>query len=417
MRIGRSIYLGILLGTFGCLVFIAFHPQFRPLFTKEYWYSIHRFATVLRLMKTEHVSPEEWDMAEVTEAGIQMMLRSVDPYSGLITGNGFEEFLNTKNQRYVGIGVEVTFRNDRLTVIAPFDGGAAQQAGIFPGDQIIKVDGEAIDGVEYHKVIEQLRGEPGTEVAVTVYRAGTGETLDFVLERRSIDVATVSGATFLAPGIAYLRISRFSDKTELEFVEQLARFREQGLQGLVIDLRNNPGGILQVCLRIVGHFYPQGATLLRIVSPGKGIDIPQINEMAGAAPDFRIAILLDKASASAAEIMAATLQESKLARVFGEPSFGKATVQSILELGHNDALRLTTAKYLTPGGANIAGEGVMPDVRTGISAEDSAQIFLQKSVGAYLTPELFEERFGVSWKEDVTLQKALDWLKSDDTGN
>lgn len=417
MRIRRNILLGILLGVVAGLVMNLFNPHLRPLFTLEYWQSVHRFATVLRMMETEHVNPDQWSMKEVTDSALQAMLGSIDPYAGLMTGQGFQSFIDANNQRYVGIGVEVTFRNDKLTVLAPFDGGPAQRAGIFPGDEIVKIDDDPIQGVEFHKVIERLRGEPGTSVKLHIFRASNGETLEFTLERQSIAVNTVTGAEFLEPGIGYLRISRFSEKTEQEFVDQLARFQEQGLKGLVIDLRNNPGGILQVCLKLLGHFYPKDEVLLRIVAPTKGVDLPQYNEMNGSKPDYQIAILIDEASASASEIMAANMQESGIAKLFGQPSFGKTTVQSIFKLGNSDAVKLTTALYLTPGGMDIAEDGVVPDVETEMSAEDSAQIFLQKLIGTHMSRELFEERFGVSWKEDVTLAKALEWLKGNDTGN
>jgi carboxyl-terminal processing protease len=410
-RWSKSIRLGILMGLVALIVYLAFQPAFRPLFTLEYWQAIHRYAVVLRIMKAEQVDADKWSVKEVSQQGIQAMLQSVDPYAEWISGDSFHDFVDFRDQRYVGIGVEVGYNQDRLVVLSPFEGGAAQEAGIFPGDQIVKVNGESVIGRDFQDVVARLRGEDGSVVDVGIYRPSSDEEISFVLKRREIAVATLASREWLRPQIGYLRISRFGNKTADEVIKALHEMESEGMRGLVLDLRNNPGGILISCLELLGYFYPRDTVLLRMVSPAKGLEVVELNQEDGKTPDYPIAVLIDKGSASAAEIMAAVLQESGLARVFGEPSYGKATVQSVLQIGYDEALRLTTARYRTPGGSDISGEGVIPDVHTGMAAEDTARVFLQKRMESHLGRELFLERFGGEWVQDVTLERALQWVE------
>lgn len=326
---------------------------------EETYKNLEVFSNVLNLLQEHYVDPI--DVHEVITGAITGMLTSLDPHSSYLTADDFRELQEETHGSFSGIGIEITVRDGILTVVSPIEDTPAYEAGIKAGDQIIRVEGEPTKDMTLMDVVKKLRGKKGTEVTITVFREGWKELKEFTLTRDEIPVQSVKTMT-LEPGMFYIRISNFQSNTTRDFRKALQQKNaRQPIDGLIIDLRNNPGGLLDQAVKISDVFLDKGT----IVST-RGRDESQ-NMIFEAQHDeqqygFPIVILVNSGTASASEIVAGALQDHGRAIIIGTETFGKGSVQTIVPMPDGAGLRLTTARYYTPSGDSIQAKGIKPDI-------------------------------------------------------
>ncbi len=320
---------------------------------------LSQLARVLVLIENDYVDPV--DRERLLTGAIKGMVAELDPHSSYLPARDFKVLQDDTRGQFAGIGVEVDFRNDRVTVISPIDGSPAQRAGIRPGDVIVSIDGQAVDGKNASDLVKLMRGAPGTSVRVAVRRTGNDGLLTFTVLRRVIEVSSVLGAD-LEGDIAYLRIKQFQSKTHGEFLEAVGnlRGRMSRIGGVILDMRNNPGGLVIAASAIADEFL-KGGTLYSTRHRGKVLDEVSASS-SGALQEGPVVVLVNEFTASAAELLAGALQDHDRATIVGGRTFGKGSVQSIIDLPGGGGLRLTTMRYYTPAGRAIQVAGITPDV-------------------------------------------------------
>lgn len=322
---------------------------------------LSNFTRVLDLIERNYV--EEVDSEELTESAIEGMLRTLDPYSAYLTPERFRELEIGTSGEFGGVGMEVTVENGILTVITPIEGTPAERAGIKPRDQILEVDGTPTKGLVVQEVVKLLRGPRGSTVNVTVKSEGDTEPRVVTLKRDKIVVKSVK-PELMPGGIAYIKLSQFQDNTSLELKQALAELESNNsgnLKGIVLDLRNNPGGLLSEAISVVDEFVDDGL-IVSVKGRYEGQSREHYATKSGDYEKLPIVVIVNDGSASASEVVAEALQDSKRATILGTSTFGKGSVQTIIKLEDGAGLKLTTAKFYAPSGRSISEVGVTPDV-------------------------------------------------------
>lgn len=328
------------------------------------------FEEVLNQVQASYV--DEVDKRELISGALRGMLDTLDAHSNYLDVDDYNTLRAETSGQFGGIGIELGLVDGFFTIISPLDGTPASAAGLQPGDRIIELDQESLRGKKLLDVVELLRGEPGTDIEMRLSR-DAGDPFNVALTRTTIEITSVSGH-FVEPGYGYIRISQFQNTTGEEFAAKLSELIEEnetGLSGLILDLRNNPGGVLQASVAVADSFLEDGLIVYtegrlpssRLKYRASGRDI-----LAGAP----IVVLINDGSASAAEIVAGALQDHKRAQLIGTTSYGKGSVQSVMPLSGDRAIKLTTAYYYTPDGRSIHKIGIEPDITvesTGITAD------------------------------------------------
>lgn len=320
---------------------------------------LQTFVEILNRVKTDYVEPVT-DEA-LLEGAVRGMLSGLDPHSAYLNKEEFADVSVATSGKFGGLGIEVGTYNGFVRVIAPIDDTPAARAGIQPGDLIIKIDSTPVKGLSLGDAVKRMRGDPGTKILLTIAREGSAEPLEIELKRDIINVASVRSRV-LETGMGYLRVSTFSSSTGKALGDEFRKLVKQGeLKGLVLDLRNNPGGVLNAAIEVSDAFINKG-----IVVSIKGRVSDSNREFMAKPGDLMdgkpIVVLINGGSASASEIVAGALQDHKRALVVGNKSFGKGSVQTILPLNNDSAIKLTTARYYTPNGRSIQAEGIEPDI-------------------------------------------------------
>jgi len=317
------------------------------------------FANVLSILQENYL--EEIDADTTIEGAISGMLLSLDPHSSYLTADDFNELQEETRGNFSGVGIELTIRDSILTVISPIAGTPADKAGIMAKDLIVKIDGEATKNMPSMEAVKLLRGSKGSEVTISIYRDGWEELQDFTIIRDIISLHSVNGF-MLEPGFAYVRITNFQEQTTKDLKKTLNELNtESPLKGLVLDLRNNPGGLLDQAISVSDVFLEEG---LVVYTKGR---IPEQNMTFQAHSNngrntYPLVILVNEGSASASEIVAGAIQDHQRGVIVGTTTFGKGSVQTILPMPGGSGLRLTTARYYTPEGRSIQATGIVPDV-------------------------------------------------------
>ena len=320
---------------------------------------LRTFTEVLERIRTSYV--EEVDDATLLESAIRGMLEGLDPHSAYLEPEAFQGLQDTTSGQFGGLGLEVGQEDGFIKVISPIDDTPASRAGIEPGDLIVKIDDHPVKGMSLMDAVDQMRGPAGSKITLTLVR-GAGRPFDVELERAVIKVKSVRTET-LEPGYAYLRITQFQNNTGDEVRRSLASLKAGGeLKGLVMDLRNNPGGVLQSAVEVADAFLSDG---MIVYTKGRLPNTElRFNATAGnPGGDIPLVVLINGGSASASEIVAGALQDRGRAVIMGTDSFGKGSVQTVLPLNNDRALKLTTALYYTPKGRSIQAQGIVPDIR------------------------------------------------------
>lgn len=320
---------------------------------------IQTFAEVFERIKRAYV--EEVDDSTLLRNAMRGMLGELDPHSAYLDSEDFQALRESTQGEFGGIGIEVGMQNGQLTVIAPLDDTPAAEAGLQPRDTILRIDDQPTDRLSLEEAVSLMRGEAGTEIELTILRSNESTPRNVTLTRQVIRSDSVK-SEMLEPGYGYLRISQFQNRTGEQIREALNEFQAQApLKGLVLDLRNNPGGVLDGAIEVADAFLDDG---LIVYTEGR-LDDSDMRFSAtpdSAAPDVPVVVLINGGSASAAEIVAGSLQDQKRAIIMGTRSFGKGSVQQVMPLGNGDGVKLTTALYFTPDGRSIQAQGIEPDV-------------------------------------------------------
>ncbi|CAN0350803.1 MAG: S41 family peptidase [Pseudohongiellaceae bacterium] len=323
---------------------------------------VRMFTQAMERIRRAYV--EEIDDRTLLENAIRGMLAGLDPHSSYLSGDDYDLLQETTTGEFGGLGIEVGREDGYIKVISPIDDTPADRAGIQAGDFIIAIDSKPVRELLPEEAANMMRGEPGTEVTVTISREGV-EPFDLTIVREVISVASVR-SMMLEPGYAYIRVAQFRTNTGDELEEELESLyaEHETLKGLVLDLRNNPGGVLQASVKAVDLFIDQGA-IVSTRGRMEGNDLAFDATLDTLAPDVPLVVLINNGSASASEIVAGALQDHGRAIVMGTKSFGKGSVQSVLPLDERRALKLTTSRYYTPNGRSIQAQGIEPDITVG----------------------------------------------------
>jgi carboxyl-terminal processing protease len=325
------------------------------------WQDARMLAAVLERVKHDYVNPV--DDHQLLQAAIRGMVASLDPYSAYLDGDEYDEVKISSSGRYFGVGIELSIEDEQVVVIAPFDGSPAAQAGIRSGDIIVTIDGIPVNNNTLADTIGRMRGAEGTSVKIGIMREGNQEPMVFTLKRSRVDLHSVKGE-MLEPGYAYLRISQFSETTGDDLnatIKDLRKHNGAPLKGLVLDLRDNPGGVLEAAVAVADAFLDSG-----VIVTAKGRTPDSKFEMDATPGDVLngapIVVLVNGGSASAAEIVAGALKDQHRAKLMGRTTFGKGSVQTIIPLSDDRAVKLTTSLYYTPSGVSINHRGIAPDI-------------------------------------------------------
>jgi len=319
------------------------------------------FRDVVKQVETSYVEPVTGD--ELVKDALKGMLTRLDPHSDYMDQEQYRQMTAVTRGQFGGIGVELTLEARVPEVIAPIEGTPAADAGIEPGDRIIKIDAQSTTGMDVEEIVKRLRGAAGTKVTLTISRSDR-VPFDLTLDRSIIHVVSVK-SDLKGDNIGYVRITTFTESTPVELANAIARLKDRAngrLSGLILDLRNDPGGLLDAAIDVAGDFVDGGVVVTTRGRTGEDDHVyraPATGDLVRGTP---IVVLINSASASAAEIVAGALQDHHRATVMGTRSFGKGSVQTIIPLGGQGALRLTTALYYTPSGRSIQGQGIAPDI-------------------------------------------------------
>ena len=343
--------------------------------------------SVWRMLQNEYITPKDLKPQEMLFGAVRGLVNAVgDPYTVFMTPKENREFHDALSGQLQGIGAELALREGRVLIVTPLKGSPAEAAGLLPDDEIIEVNGESTEGKSLQEVVSRIRGKKGTRVTIKILRKDNDDPLSFTITREDIHIPSVENEVKKTGSgtVGVVTINQFGDDTITEVTAVLQTLKQEKLDGLVIDLRFNGGGYLDGAVELSSLFLKQGKV---VTVEGRG-SAPQQHYVSGhpLLPDIPLVILINQGTASASEIVAGALQDHKRALIIGMKSFGKGTVQEVLDLPGGSSLRVTTAHWLTPGGRNLGKEGVKPDITVDRTKQD------------------------IEAKEDPQMQAALEWL-------
>ncbi len=415
--------LTVLLTAFFLLTGIIGWQSGRPATVPEkpdesYQYTL-LFARVLQLIRQDYVDPSKVGYKDLTYAALRGMLSSLDPHSQFLDDESFQDIQRETKGEFSGLGIVIGVKDNGLIILSPMDDSPGGRAGLMPGDKILKIDGKNTEKMTLGAAEKALKGQPGEKAVLTLQRAtagvpGAGTVFEVTLTRETIRVASVKDAHLLPASqagqakIGYVRIEEFAENTSDELDHALDDMEHTGIQALVIDLRNNPGGLLDSAVDVAGKFVPPNTVI--VSTRGRTADESQDfrARVQREHPNYPIAVLINGYSASGAEIVAGALKDLNRAILVGETTFGKGSVQTVQPLGNGVGLRLTMAKYYTPSKKTIHEVGVSPDIEVPISDAEERRIMLAESKRS-LTPQ---EETEAAKAEDRQLERAVSSLRS-----
>lgn len=366
------------------LALVTRMPEKEPLLSGQYWSALFDVGQLMRLMQVENNSGQEVDFNRLGEAATSGMLQTLnDPYAQRLNRDAYEDFLRDTSQQYVGIGIELQLTEEGVVVSRVFPNSPAEASGVLPGDRIAEAGRTSLLEAGLQETVSQLRGPEGSSVWVRLFREGT--ILEpRLIQRRAVVATTVRDIELLPGGVGYARITSFGERTGEELQTALAELETLGMSSFVLDLRDNPGGLLTAAVDVAGLFLDPGELVVRTQSRRSGREVAY-NADFHPPRDYPVAVLINQRSASASEVVAGALQDTDRAVIVGERSVGKGTVQSIYSLPDGTGFRQTTAIYLTPSGRSLDGEGIQPDIEIPVDIETYRQLLLQRQNARFLS--------------------------------
>ena len=370
-KILRNIIIALLIAIFSSLSTLGVIYYLLG-FNQQGFFNLMRFVTAYRFIELKYVN--QTDDVNLIDGAIDGMVKSLgDPHSNYLSPKMYQSLKEQTQGSFAGIGVVMGMDNNKnINIVAVMEDSPGQKAGLAEGDQIIAVDGTPVTEMAFDEVAAHVRGEPRTDVVLTIMRDGAQQ--DYTITRDNIKLKTV-GHEMLDNNIGYIQIVSFSEDTAQEFMDAYTDLQNQGMQGLVLDLRNNPGGLLTACVDIAKNLVPKGNIVSIVDKDGNkevySSDLEQV--------PYPVAVLINKNSASASEILSGAIQDTKSGVIIGETSYGKGSVQTILPMMDDDAVKLTIAKYYTPSGRSIDGVGITPDIEVKLDENSTVDTQLDKA--------------------------------------
>lgn len=373
--------------------------------SEEVYKYLKPFTEVLAIIQDKYVDKDKTHTKDLIYGALQGMVGTLDPFSQFLTPEDYKDMQTETSGKFGGLGIEIAMKDKRLTVMTPIEGTPAEKAGIRSGDEIVKIEGKSTEGMNINDAVKLLRGKVGSSVKITIQREGLGEPFDVTLTRAIIKIQSVRA--YRLPGdIGYVRISEFIENTTDDFTAAVAKLEKEGpMKGLILDLRNDPGGLLDEAVGVSDYFTPDG----KVIVSTRGRDPKQVETFKATDgkkfdPQKPVVVMVNGGSASGSEIVAGCLKDWKRAVLIGEKTFGKGSVQTIIPLDDSDgaALRLTMAKYYTPSGVCIHGVGIEPNLnlREGDLSESTLKVYSKQDVEKY-AEKLKKE--GVKFSDDAPL--------------
>jgi carboxyl-terminal processing protease len=372
------------------------------------------FAKALELIRQDYVDDNKTSYHDLINAAMKGMLSSLDPHSQFMNPDDFRDMQDDTRSRFNGLGIEVSMKNGMPTVIAAMEDTPAAKAGILSGDQILRINGISTERMDLQDAINVLRGPAGAKLTLTLLRPSTKEIKEYALQRAEIKIQSVKGARLLDPEftgpfkIGYIRLVQFNEPTADELSKALDELQKQGMHALVLDLRNNPGGLLNSAVDVCAQFLPPNT---KVVSTQGRVASQQHDYSTSGAkkerPSFPMVVLINEGSASGAEIVAGALKDLHRAVLVGETTFGKGSVQNVMQLPDGSAVRFTTAKYYTPSKQVIQGNGVTPNIPVAVTADQERSLSALRNTGN-VKPE---DEKNIIKARDPQMLRAIDALK------
>ena len=371
--------------------------------------TISLFTKVVEQIRENYVDQDKTKYKDLIYGALNGMLQSLDPHSQFMDPEMYSDMKDDTTGHFGGLGIVISIKDGVLTIVAPMEDTPGFKAGLMSGDKIIEIDGKSTEGVSLQEAVKKLRGDPGTKVTIKILRPKNRDIKDVELVRAVINVPSVKDAKILEDGIGYVRIVQFNEPTANALQESLDKLAGEGMHALILDLRNNPGGLLTSAVEVSQKFLRRGDLI--VYTLGRNEKQQQVFRAKGRYrfDDFPMVVLVNGGSASASEIVAGALQDHKRAMLVGEKTFGKGSVQSVLPLDDGAAIRLTTAKYYTPSKRVIHEKGIEPDIVVPMNPDDWRKLLIKRSRPENAEPEEGEE--DVSGVVDVQLERAIDVLK------
>jgi carboxyl-terminal processing protease len=410
----------MILPLLACLLFgvfpAAFAQEGQPAKSEEDngYAQISIFAKALELIRQDYVDDNKTSYHDLINAAMKGMLSSLDPHSQFMDPDDFRDMQDDTRSRFNGLGIEVSMKNGLPTVIAAMEDTPAAKAGILSGDQILRINGISTERMDLQDAINVLRGPAGAKLTLTLLRPSTKEIKEYTLQRAEIKIQSVKGARLLDPEftgpfkIGYIRLVQFNEPTADELTKALDELQKQGMQALILDLRNNPGGLLNSAVDVCAQFLPPNTKVVstqgRVASQQHDYSTSGVKKER---PNFPMVVLINEGSASGAEIVAGALKDLHRAVLVGETTFGKGSVQNVMQLPDGSAVRFTTAKYYTPSKQVIQGNGVTPNIRVALTADQERSLSALRNAGN-MKPE---DEKSIIKARDPQMLRAIDALK------
>ena len=384
-------------------------PSKQSFFDSEYWNALFRFGESLRITNALYVDKNKSDYSQLTDIAISGMVTELDRHSSYYTPKQYTAFKDDTHRRYVGIGVMIRKVEEGVLVTRVFPGGPAEESGLAVGEYITKVEEEVLAGWELADVSKRIKGEENTSVQITV-RSILGEMRGISVRRKKINISSVEGMNVDQNGTAYIRLVQFTSRSGAEFKEAISDLKEKGMKRLILDLRDNSGGLLSAAIEITECFLSKGQLIVSIKGR-KANDVRDYHSNTEEnLSDIPMVVLMNEGSASASEIVGGALSVLDRAPIIGEQSFGKGSVQTIFPMEDESGLRLTTAMYFLPDGSTIHEEGIEPQFKVDCSDENETKLRIQRYSQDIMTRETFEKQFGFIPIVDLQLGKAEEVL-------
>jgi carboxyl-terminal processing protease len=328
--------------------------------TDDLYQELELFSDAVSVIRSDYA--EEPKAKDLIYGALKGMLASLDPYSQFMDPDTYNEMKVETEGEFGGIGIEITIQDDLLTIITPIDDTPAFNAGLKAGDKIVKIDGEITKDLTLIEAVKKLRGKPGTNVNITVLRESEKKLIDFSITRSIIKIESIKKTEIIESGIGYIRLAEFQENTQKDLEQSLRSLETRDMKGLILDLRNNPGGLLDSAVDVSGKFLEEGKIIVstkgRVENQNFIFKSKNKNRHLG----YPLVILVNGGSASASEIVAGAIQDNRRGLIIGTKTFGKGSVQTVVPMSDGSAIRLTTSKYFTPSGRSIHGEGIVPDI-------------------------------------------------------
>lgn len=380
-------------------------PGKAPMDPESPYDNVQVLARAMQLIRQDYVNDKKISYRDLTYSALRGMLSTLDPHSQFMEPTDFQDMQEDTKSEFGGLGVVVTMEDGVLTVVNPMEDTPGAEAGIKPGDRILRINGNSTENLTITQAVDKLRGDIGEKVTLTIQRPSTKEIKDHTLTRVTIKVKSVKDAQILPADdgrkIGYARITQFNEPTAGELAKALDRLEKEGMQALILDLRYNPGGLLTSAVDVAGLFLPHGTRVVSTEGRSPGREY-RTRSNYGKPRAYPVVVLVNFASASGSEVVAGALKDLNRAVIVGETTFGKGSVQSVISLPDGSALRLTTQKYYTPGRQVIHEVGVSPNIRATLTQQQEFSLLESRRNN--------EGRLG-SPSEDPQLARALDILR------